>query len=53
MLAQGPDEDQAIDALTGFYERARYAPATVDDTAADEADRVWETLNREEPPRRG
>lgn len=52
-LAQQPDDSQAIDALTQIYERARYAPATVDETTAAAADRAWETLNRDEPPRRG
>lgn len=52
-LAQQPDDSQAIDDLTHIYERARYAPATVDEATAAEADRAWETLNRDEPPRRG
>ena len=50
-LAQLPDDEPAVVTLTGIYERARYAPATVDDAAAQEADRVWEMLNRADSAR--
>ena len=50
-LAQLPTDEPAVLALTDIYERARYAPATVDDAAAREADRVWETLNRADSAR--
>lgn len=52
-LTQEPDDEQAINTLTDIYQQARYAPATVDATAAAEADRIWKTLDSEEPPRRG
>lgn len=52
-LAQQSDDSPAIDTLTQIYERARYAPASVDDATATAADRAWATLNHDEPPRRG
>jgi hypothetical protein len=35
----------AVDALTDAYERARYAPASVDQATADRADRAWQALD--------
>jgi hypothetical protein len=49
-LAGIVDPDAAVAALTETYERARYAPDSIDENAASRADAAWQALSDRRSP---